>query len=201
MNSLNLNNVIPTGENTFIVRMTFSELKDLVNFDAIEIDCKKDVPYITLEDESVIYLNIDKKNLYYNKQTNVLNANDKFRVLDGVIRLINFINNIDKYEDEMDKIITLNIVCCDIYTARKTFLEVNEIPVNTESIERIANEIMNPFEEVKELIDKIRETRDTIENTDEELFFEEDLKILAEECSKLSLLCNNTIMLIKESEE
>jgi hypothetical protein len=162
MNSLNLKNVISTGENTFIARMSLSELKNIIDFDAIEINCEKDVPYVPLENESIIYLNIDKKNAYYNKQTNVLNVNDKFRVLDGEIRLINFIKHYDSDYSNLNDIVTINIVCCDIYTARKTFLEVNEIPVNTESIKEIAHSIMNPFEEVQELISKIRELSDTI---------------------------------------
>jgi hypothetical protein len=201
MSNLKLNNVLATGENTFIVRMTFSELKDLVNFETIIIDLKKEVPYVPLEDEGIIYLNIDKDTISYNNETKEFTANDKFRVLDGEIRLINFINCLDLYKDKMNQIVTLNIVCCDINKARNLLSSIDRIAINREAIQNIANEIMNPYEEVKELISKIRETRDTIEGTDEEYFDIEDLKILSEECSKLSLVCNNTIMLIKESEE
>lgn len=163
MSNLKLNNVLSTGENTFIVRMSFSELKDLIDSGAIHLDINKEVPCVPLEDEGVIYLNIDGNFVSgYNKEKE-LTISDKFRVLDGEIRLINFINNTNLYEDKMDQIITLNIVCFDVEGIRESLsnmtleymqektrefynevaknkdsnIQIPKIPINTEGIKDI----------------------------------------------------------------
>jgi hypothetical protein len=153
MSNLKLNNVLAIGEDTFIIRMTFGELKNLVDSKAIQIDLNKEVPYVPLEDEGVIYLNIDKDSISFNNENKELTANDKFRVLDGEIRLLNFIKNIDWYNDKMDKIVTLNIVTYNVELLKNLMLNVTtngtrktasneKIPINMDSINEIANNIM-----------------------------------------------------------
>jgi hypothetical protein len=49
------------------------------------------VPYIPLEDSNEIQLNIDKNFVQYNATTKELIIKDQLLVMDGAIRLINFI--------------------------------------------------------------------------------------------------------------
>lgn len=72
MYNFKLNNVISTGENTFIARTSFKQLKGLLDFETININSKKEVPYVPLEDEATIYFTIDKNSLSYNNDTKEL---------------------------------------------------------------------------------------------------------------------------------
>ena len=154
MNNFKLNNVISTGENKYMAKASFTELKGLLDFDTININPNKEVPYVPLEDEATIYFTIDKDSLSYNNDTKELIVKDKFMVADGEIRLIDFINNLDWYKDKMDQTVTLTIACYDVKMLpmefstdkqRKTASDI-KIPINTEAIKDISNKVMVSYE-------------------------------------------------------
>lgn len=110
MSNMKLNNVININNN-FLTEISFKELKKIYDSGNIKIDLSSCVPYIPLEDNNEIHLNIDKNFMNYNKNTKELTIKDEFIIMKGSIRFINFIKYYDSKFSDLDKKVILNISC------------------------------------------------------------------------------------------
>ena len=122
VNNLKLTNVANIREK-FLTEVPFQELKEIIYGGLIDIDISKDVPYIPLEGNETIYLNINKSAMEYDTNNKEFYIKDKFFVIDGEIRLIGFMNDFSEVTPP-DKKIMLNISC----------LNTSEIPEIIRSI-------------------------------------------------------------------
>lgn len=103
-------------------------------------------------------------------------------------------------EGEITKTLAVQFLKVEFFNLNDGTATIDVVEIDKYLLENQNNNLC-PFEEVKELIKKIQAVKETINTTDEEYFDSDDLKILAKECSELILICDNTIGLIKESEE
>lgn len=69
------------------------------------------MPYIPLEDSNEIQLNIDKNFVQYNATTKELIIKDQLLVMDGAIRLINFIKHYNSDYSITNGKVVFNISC------------------------------------------------------------------------------------------
>lgn len=93
---LKITEVLEIQETRYFAKITFQKLKELVDSGCININLSEDIPYVPLEQgtEITLGINTQKSSLSYNKDRKELILEDsKFDVIEGRIRLINFIKN------------------------------------------------------------------------------------------------------------
>jgi hypothetical protein len=120
---IKLTEVGRAGENKYSTFISFKELKEMVDLGKIKIDSSIDVPYVPLVNEDILYLNIDKDLLTYDVRVRELSINGQFSVMDGAIRLINFINLFSDYSEKnlLDKKVELQVSCYSTNEIRNLF--------------------------------------------------------------------------------